>query len=222
MQLSTIKLHRSKTLLVSALLVSAIALYAVVFSGIANAAITAVFGNAIFVAPPASVMPNVTEGPDILAFNELQDYNLTSTLDCDITAPGDYPTVASLTPGTIVPPPGGLLIDSHYSHFDPVMFNSADGRIEYDGEIICVIVGQANLDSSNFLGNPGTVYPLAPDCAGLFVHCGLELSPDRIRVGFDWIRLGVEALDPGDNVRVVTCAKPDKCQYQIDMDEPTD
>jgi hypothetical protein len=173
-------------------------------TGTAGAAIVNVALMAVQIAPPASVVPGMGGGPNIQAFNELQDVVLPFAVPVD-ARPGDFvETPADVNPGTI---PWGTCVRSHYLRYDPVMAANAQGRVRFDREILGVALLPASLNATNILGWPGTNYP--PNAGGGVCSvggntCGMELPGDRLRVGLFAVEVDFTALDPGDRIRVIT------------------
>jgi hypothetical protein len=172
--------------------------------GTAGAAIVNVGLMAVQIAPPASVLPAAGGGPNIHAFNELQDVVLPFAVPVD-ARPGDIvETPSDVNPGII---PWGTCVRSHYLRYNPVFTNSAQGRVRFDREILGVALLPASLNATNVLGAPMTVYPPnagAGACNVAGNTCGMELPGDRLRVGTFSVEVDFTALDPGDRIRVIT------------------
>jgi hypothetical protein len=181
-----------------------------------QAAVTGARGNAQIVAPPASVAPDATQGPAVMAFDERQDIVTTAPIQVDLWGPALPASVqapADLSPGVI---PQNACVRSHYIHFDPDVVSQERAAFEFDADILGIIVTQANLDASaGMLGNPGTQYPDGKDCGSTAPTCGLELGfaagvpgTDRFQArnlaATAQIRVELEANTPADNIRVIT------------------
>jgi MYXO-CTERM domain-containing protein len=125
-----------------------------------QAAIIGTTGNIVQIGAPASVTPGALfTFPNAVAFNERQF--ATGAGIGDITA---NPWVAPpLSPG-----PWAGVVNSHFVHVDPPPTGALfvlNGSVTFDGAIIAVMLtspGQIapnHLDTSDFLGALGTVYP---------------------------------------------------------------
>jgi hypothetical protein len=93
----------------------------------------------------------------MFAFDERQNVKLTAPVAVDITQPGTYDERDDLTQGTI---PAGSVVRSHLVHSDAVVDRrELEATIVTDSDIIGIAIDSNTLDGSDFLGNPGTVYP---------------------------------------------------------------
>ena len=169
-------------------------------------------GSGVIVAPPSSVFPDATQGPDVIAFDERQDIRTPAAIPVDVDN-GGLPISGGgqLAPGVI---PANACIRSHYTHFDPDAVNRETAGFVFDADIVGIVVTQANLDASAFLGAPGTAYPDAGVC-GAGPTCGFEVGFAAGVPGADFfdarnngprgqVRVDVEASAPADNMRVIT------------------
>jgi hypothetical protein len=189
-------------------------------SASAHADIVSTGGAIVKIAPPPSVMIGVLESDtQAFAFDEQQDVTLTDALPVDISTPGIYDDTADLTPGSI---PAGTVVSSHFVHADDVK-NSGRGRpanmegfVVTDSDILGISILSANLDASDFLGAPGTVYPTGGeqrqlnleggdlvieeiDKRTVFIHFRIQTHLDQVRIitkGEDE-QLGGEGCTPG-------------------------
>jgi hypothetical protein len=125
-------------------------------------------GNLRKVAPPPSVEHGAFESNEWMhVFDELQNFVLTQDVRVDISVPGLYRNEAELTPAII---PRGTLIHSHFMHFDTVGMTEGfyEGSITFSGvRILGIIILDASLDDSDWLGAPGTIYPTGLEGRGL-------------------------------------------------------
>jgi hypothetical protein len=127
----------------------------------AAAVITGTTGAVVKIAPPASVeFEALTSDTEIFAFDEQQGVTLPANLAVDITQPGTYDDTGDLTPGSIA---GGTVVNSHMLHADNVGSGGGpikiSGTATFDSDILGIAVHSGNLDASDFLGAPGTIYP---------------------------------------------------------------
>jgi hypothetical protein len=178
-----------------------VAVVVLLVSASARAEVVSTGGAAVEIAPPPSVEIDVLQSnTEIRVFDERQAVTLGDPLAVNISAPGIYDEPADLTPGTI---PAGTVIDSHLIHYDIIFEGAAinaTGSATFDGRILGVILGDADVDASDFLGAPGTAYPPA----GVQFR-GAELDEnDLIEVGCDTIRVELESFQVLDHVRVIT------------------
>lgn len=134
------------------------AVFALGLAASAQAAITGAGGDAVLGAAPASTLLGALESNTIArAFNESASFTLATNLPVNATAPGVYTSNGSLTPGVIA---AGTVVNSHYVYVDPIAGGPAnyEGFVEFDQPILGVIVLRGDLNSSDFLGAPGTTY----------------------------------------------------------------
>jgi hypothetical protein len=179
-------------------------------AGSAAAFIVNVAGMAVFIAPPPSVKPGALIDPDILAFNERPNVFLPVDITVDVPPGTEVDDPNDLNPFVI---PRGTCIKSHYIHYQPNATAVANGAVFFDSPILGVAVLQSSLDATNFLGAiPPTDYPVALQCAGVGVDCGLELPGDLLRVNAQSVQVEFLAHDPGDRIRVITMGNPANCE----------
>jgi hypothetical protein len=166
----------------------------------AHAAITAGGGaTTIIAAPPSAVLGASESNTQTWAFNEVSNFTLTAALPVNATTPGTYTSNGALTPGVI---PAGTPISSHYLYSDPVggSLSVYEGFVEFDQPILGVIVLRADLNSSDFLGAPGTLY--ADNTAR-----GMELSQaERFVITISGARVNYrfETSSATDDIRIIT------------------
>lgn len=176
----------------------------------AAAFIVGVAGMAVMIAPPASVKPGDLVDDDIHAFNEQQNVILPVDITVD-AAPGTaLEEPSDINPFVI---PRGTCVKSHYIHYEPEATTVATGGVAFDSPILGVALLQSSLDATNFLGAlPPTDYPVAPQCVGAGVDCGIELPGDRVLINPQNVQVEFLALSPGDRIRVITRGNPDACR----------
>jgi hypothetical protein len=186
----------------------ALALGTTLLAGSAGAFITATGGMAVQIAPPASVKPGALLSPNILAFDELQNFLTPVDIVLDASSGAELKNPEDVKPVVI---PRGTCLSSHYVHYQPAVDSSATGRVRFNRPIVGVALLQATLDATNVFGAPGTDYPVAPQCITAVSDCGMELNPDVLRVGALAVEVDFSALNPGDRIRVLTEGNPDRC-----------
>lgn len=132
--------------------------------------------------------------PNLYAFDEEQNINLSSNLNVDVGPNNPMGT-------TIL---AGVLVASHYVFFDPENRTTMTGYVDFDAPIVGVMTSLSNLIASDVLQHNSVNY-LAPD------YRGLESNRDSISITWALIagdnkRLEVDwrARTPGDYVRVFT------------------
>ncbi len=190
-----------------------------VFS-IANA--LSVSGDIQLIAPPSSVMMNALESDtNGWAFTERQNVVLQNNLSVDWLAAND-------SAGTIAM---GTTINSTFLHFDPVGANGGQvdiktimGSLTFDTPILGMIwtgapcpppcpLSPMNLDASDYLGNPGTLYPTGE------LGRGFEVDPFYASLGSQdfatsnsnlTVMISASAVPTfSDQLRVITVALPE-------------
>ncbi len=177
-------------------------------AGTAKAFIVNVAPAVVKIPGPPSVLPGVLTGADIHAFDERQDFRLAAPLLVDhqggnlVNSPGDA------NPAWI---PAGTCVRSHYVDYDPAaVAGTANGAIQFEGEIVGVIFRPLTLDASNGLGAAFTAYPPTAGAGACLVgpnQCGLEITvptQDSFQIVGDVLRMTLVAGNPGDRMRVIT------------------
>ena len=186
----------------------------------AYAVITATTGDVTEIAAPLSTDLGATESEtDIFVFQEqVAGFQLPSDIDVNISQPGTYiwPGGAggnpALTPATLG---ANMRVDGVYLlHFDRQLvsgFKILTGSVSFECPVVGVAVLTSELDASDILGAPGTIYPTGTQPArGLEREEFVTLSNDRMT-----LTVGLEIEDSGgdntlDQVRVVTA-----CEQQL-------
>jgi hypothetical protein len=187
-------------------------------AAVAGATIVSTSGQVTLIAAPPSVLiKDLVSDTTMFAFNEQQCVAAPTNILVDITGPGTYDDVSKLTPGVI---PAGTLVSSHYVHADKVGNDppplNLEGSITTDTDILGIAIRKDALDSSDVLGNPGTLYPTGRSYRRLqlgqgdfvidevnnrtvVVHSNVELHTDDVRVitrcGGE--QLGAKGCTPG-------------------------
>lgn len=166
-------------------------------------------GTVSVIAPPPSVVVNSGLESNTLTyfFTEQQNLVLPSDVAVDITTPGTYNSIASLTPGTVAT---GTDVDSYYLHTDPVGQPATPinyvGSVTFDTQILGVIVLDSEFNASNgVLGAAGTLYSASEQ--------GLELGPpggnnDSVVVSADGktLSFNLGTSTEADDIRIITAA----------------
>jgi hypothetical protein len=170
-------------------------------AAVAGATIVSTNGQVTLIsAPPSVLIKDLVSDTTMFAFNEQQCVVAPTDILVDITGPGTYDAVSKLTPGII---PAGTLVSSHYVHADKVGNDppplNLEGSITTDSDILGIALRKDALDSSDVLGNPGTLYPTGRsyrrlqlgqgdfvveqvDVRTVVVHSNVELHTDDVRV----------------------------------------
>jgi uncharacterized protein (TIGR03382 family) len=180
--------------------VSTVAIGLLACSSTTIAAITTAGGDAVLGPAPASTLLNALESNTVVrAFNEAANFTLATNLPVNATTPGVYNSNASLTPGIIA---AGTVVSSHYIYADPIGDGPAlyEGFVEFDQPIIGVIVLRGGLNSTDFLGAPGTIY-------GDNTARGMELSGNEafsITVSQFRVNFRFNTTSATDDIRVLT------------------
>jgi len=160
-------------------------------------------------------LPSDTE---IRLFLEQSDVQLAAPLAVDITEDGTYRT--PLTPGTI---PAGMIVTSvaiHANRDRPAGVSRLKGSVEFNAEILGVIVGDARLDASDgVLGLDLVMYPTAVTERGL--ELGASLNSDEIIVEGQRLELDLVVFDVPDQIRVILPGNNSGVSFSIDCQGPT-
>lgn len=146
------------------------------------------------------------------AWNEEQDFLLTSALKVDKTAAGTYfgGNVATTSP-TIA---SGTRVASHYFYFDPRNSASITTTITFDRKILGIIFldGTSSSNTGNLFGSDFLIpagVPMANRASAWFGNRALEGADKIVWTGTNQITLDLDASSPGDQVRVITEAVPE-------------
>ncbi len=177
----------------------------------ASAGIVGVGGSVVHIQAPASAEPNALTSTWIHAWNEKQGVVLEHSLVVNAAQPGTYQYETDLSPAAIM---SGTVVNSHYIHFDTPGEDELilSGWVTFDAPILGVIAAGDNpgwnlLESTDFLGAPGTLYPGGLKHRGLELPNGIDtftISQDRMTLIIDQFRV----VKPGDHVRVITETVP--------------
>jgi PEP-CTERM motif len=137
---------------------------------------------------PAAVGDNNLGGsPNLFAFEELQNFTLTSALATQVG---------------LNPIPAGTTINSDFVTLEPgSTTETLVGTVDFSSRILAVITSDGGLIASNFLGAPGVIYN-DPSDVGLEAGDTATIdgaNPDQL----DW---DTSASIPGDSARVITLA----------------
>lgn len=134
-----------------------------------------------------SVGNDTFQTPNLYAFNENQNIDITATISVNI--------------GTN--PQSGDTVASHYVFFDPAPLTTQTGFIDFDAPIYGVATATGNLAASDFLLNNAVTY-LNPSLRGLEAGDSVSIDPgNNQRLLVNW-----RASTPGDYVRVFTQRSP--------------
>ena len=164
-----------------------------------KAQVTGVTGNATLVSAPSSVGTG-TGAAESIVFAE-QSLGLSSPINVNISGPGTYNSIASLTPGTIA---AGTDVNSFYLH----SWNSTDltGTV-YSGSITFAtpILGVEALDPSlvatnSVLGLPTTAY--FTTAVGQGFEFGTQI--DSLTISGDTLSFLNETFNAPDDLRIIT------------------
>jgi len=140
----------------------------------------------------------------IRVFCEQKDYALPANVGTNISGPGYYDSVGSMTGGSVG---AGTRVNSYFLHFDPAGSEGAQvsGRMNFNGDILGIICLDAQLDASDsVLGNPGTLYPTGHKARGF------EPGQEIVSVSDDRRTLTIHRFwssSVGEQVRVLVGAK---------------
>lgn len=157
------------------------------------------FDATVIAAPASSALGALESTTQAWAFNEVTNFTLATNLPVNATIPGTYTSNGSLTPGVI---PAGTVVNSHYLYSDPVgsAAGNYEGFVEFDAPILGVIVLRADLNSTDFLGAPATIY--ADNAAR-----GMELSANEaftITITQQRVNFRFNTTSATDDIRIIT------------------
>ncbi len=170
------------------LLLTAAAVGALSTAGSANAAVVMgelTGGNAfanggvfqqLTPAPGFNVGNNNQQSNNLFAFDEQQGVTLLSA-------------IGGLAAGTVV--------NSHYVFFDPGPSRRGVGYVDFDGDILGVLDGKADMEMTDALLGNGNVNYVSVNLRGLESQDSFNTVGNRINIDFT-------ASNPGDYIRVLT------------------
>jgi hypothetical protein len=177
-----------------------LALCLLVLPAAVKAQVTGVTGTATLVPPPSSVETGT--GAESIVFAE-QSLVLSSPINVDISGPGTYNSIASLTPGTIA---AGTDVSSFYLH----SWNSTDiagtvyrGSITFATPILGVEALSSSLPATNsVLGLPTITYFASNNAQGF--ELGTQI--DSLIISGDTLSFLDETFGAPDDLRIITAA----------------
>jgi hypothetical protein len=177
---------------------------------------------AVLAVPPLNIAVGGLESNTTAYVFQENALTLASPVSTDISMPGTYLTVGSLTPGTIA---AGTPVDVYMLESQPASapfggpsYRTYQGSLTFNEPILGIIVKTSGLRSTDTpLGYPGTIYPPmtstysgielnTPGCKGS--KCGNDaviLSANGETVNFDFVTNVSEV----DEIRIITAATPE-------------
>lgn len=158
-----------------------------ILSGAAGATFLKI--NVPFTSTPSNTVGDDTfQSINLYGFDEDQNIELLNPLNVDMVPSGST-TLAT-----------GTTVASHYIFFDP-LDAGIDGTVNFDSDVVALILSTTLLAASDFLINNGVTY-LNPGLRGLEPGDSVTISGAR------QIRFNTLASSPGDYVRVLTKFSP--------------
>jgi hypothetical protein len=178
---------------------------AVALSTVAWAAIALTAGQMTQIAPPPSVELHMLESNTTqFVFDERQCVTLLAPLKVSISKPGTYDEYIDLTPGTI---PAGTRVSSQFVNADRIATGTQivlDGTLTTDAPILGIMIRSAHLNSSDFLGAIGTVYPTGATNRVLQLNNNDVVTLDA---GLNVVTVHIANQQHQDQLRVITECK---------------
>jgi hypothetical protein len=175
-------------------------LAAMAFSVLCTAPVSAaIIGGPDIIAPPTNLGPNPFADDRVVAFYEKQNVMLGKNVDLGrkvgrkiAKAKGSRDAKAARTISE------GTLVSSHYIAYDPDGIRRNSMTVEFDSEILGVVVGNKRLEATDFLGADGVDYEH-------FRYRSREWR-DKYTISADGKSLTIKlrANTPGDYFRVIT------------------
>lgn len=175
-------------------LVAAVSLLALLVAPRAEAGI---IGGPIMMGPPPVLGPNPIGETEFYGFHEQQNV----ILDRDLKLGKMKRAGVRRKAAPKVKLERGTLVSSHYLLYDPAEMVRHSLTIEFDSEILGVVVKGKKLKKTDFLGVSGVDYKKFP-------HRGWE-TRDRYEISADGrtITFHFRANNPGDYIRVITAGR---------------
>lgn len=145
--------------------------------------------------PDNTVGENNFQTVDLYGFNEDQNVSTVSahTIRNNTTQFGTSTTIVA----------SGTTVASHYIFFDPGPSTTIEGYVDFDAEILGIMIDTNTLAATDYLANTGVTY-LNPGLRGLenADQAWIDISDSsRLRIDFT-------ASNPGDYIRVLTKRSP--------------
>lgn len=167
-------------------------------ASIVNGNITSGGGAWTFINNPAGL----TVGNDTYQDSNLYGFNETQNviINQDITGYTQWNWLNNSSTDISVAIATGTEVASHYIFFDPAGFETIEGWVDFDAEVLAIIVDTNTLSLTDSLMNTSVTY-LNPGLRGL------ENWQDWVRVdpaNANRIDLRLRASSPGDYIRVLT------------------
>ncbi len=168
-------------------------------ASIAAAGIVSTSGACSQIGAPANALPGSLAANNAWAWDELAGVSLVS-----------MPVDLSTNPSNSFGPVPGLLstvVDSHFIHFDGVPGMVITGTVTFSDPIIGVQYSDSNLDLSDALASPGTIYPTFMPLRGFNNWTGA----DYVDINGNVLHFQFSTASPSNNleqVRVFTRAVP--------------
>ena len=182
----------------SPLALAAFAALSALWTGPVSAAI---ISGPDIISPPTTLGPNPFGQDRVVAFYEQQNVALGQNVDLGRKAARKV----SLARGSSGKPSrtveAGTVVSSHYVAYDPSGVARTSMTIEFDSEIIGVVVGDRRLVLTDFLGADGVDYKK-------FRFRSRE-PRDRYKIGADGksVTIKLRANSPGDHFRIITAGR---------------
>jgi hypothetical protein len=175
-------------------------LFAFALSVLCTAPVSAgIISGPDMISPPTTLGPNPFGQDRVVAFYEKQNVTLGKNVDIGrrvakklAKAKGSRDPKAARTISE------GTLVSSHYVAYDPDNVRRQSVTVEFDSEILGVVVGNKRLVATDFLGADGVDYKRFP-------YRSREWR-DKYKISADGksITLKFRANSPGDHFRIIT------------------
>jgi hypothetical protein len=159
----------------------------------------AIISGPDIISPPTTLGPNPFGQDRVVAFYEQQNVTLGQNVDLGrkvgrklAKAKGSRDAKAARTVSE------GTVVSSHYIAYDPKEATRRSITVEFDSEILGVVVGNRRLTATDFLGADGVDYERFP-------YRSREWR-DKYKIGPDGktITIKLRTNSPGDHFRIIT------------------
>ncbi len=175
--------------------ITGVASAAIVGGAVTGGTAVAYGGSFTIISAPPEVGDDDLQTSNLIAFDELQGVRMSRNFT---------PNIGS----RILK---GARVSSHGIAFDPSLYRTVTGWVEFDRKVLGVVTGRVKLNNTHdLLGAPGTAYDIVAGAGGEAndIFTVDALNPYRLNIS-------MQSNSPGDFVRVITAAVPEPSTWAM-------